>query len=162
MCFHNMHHSSPVSYSFEMFSKAEITPVQHLLAQRQLHWLGHLIRLPDNRLPRWLLYGELSQGQRSAHMDHIRVTLQKCNIQPSELEASARDRDVWRTVCEAGLSDFMNGWASTSMRRHAARHAVTAEPKAGPRCPHCSRVCASEFGLRSHLRIHTAHRFNNS
>ena len=39
---------------------------------------------------------------------------------------------------------------------------ATAKPKAGPRCPHCSRVCASKFGLRSHLRIHTAHRFNNS
>jgi len=118
-----------------MFSKAEITPVQHLLAQTQLHWLGHLIRLPDNRLPRWLLYGELSQGQRSAggpkkrFSDHIRVTLQMCNIQPSELEASARYRDVWRTVCEAGLSDFMNGWANTSMKRHAARHAATAKPK---------------------------------
>jgi len=24
----------------------------------------------------------------------------------------------------------------------------------GPRCPQCSRVCASEFGLRSHLRSH--------
>ena len=47
-------------------------------------------------------------------------TFQKCNIQPSELEASARDRDVWRTVCEAGLSDFMNGWASTSMKFHSA------------------------------------------
>jgi len=46
-----------------MFSKAEVTPVQHSLAQRQLRWLGHLTRLPDNRLPRQLLYGELSQGQ---------------------------------------------------------------------------------------------------
>jgi len=89
-------------------------------------------------------------------------TFQKCNIQPSELEASARDRDVWRPVCEAGLSNFMNDWASTSMKRRAARHAATAKPKTGPRCPHCSIVCASEFSLRSHLRIHTAHRFNNS
>ena len=68
----------------------------------------------------------------------------------------------WRTVCEASLSDFVNDWASTSMKHPAARHAATAKPKTGIRCPHCSRVCASEFGLRSHLRIHTAHRFNNS
>jgi len=134
-----------------MFSKAEITLVEHLLAQRQLHWLWHLIRLPDNRLSRWLLYGEQSQGQRlpggpkKRFSDHIRVTLQKCKIQPSELEASARDRDVWKTVFEAGLSDFMNDWACTSMRHRAARHAATAKPKAGPRCPHCSRLCASEF-----------------
>ena len=122
-----------------------------------------LVRLPDNCLPRRLLYGELSQRQRSAggpkkhFSDHIRVILQKCNIQLSVLEASARDKDVWRTVCEAGLSDFMNGWASTSMKRRAARHVAMAKPKAGPLCPHCSRVCASEFGLRGHLRIHAAH-----
>jgi len=91
----------------------------------------------------------------------FRVTMQKGNFQLSDLEASARN-EMCRTVCEVGLSDFMNGWASTSMKRRAARHAVTAKPKTGPRCPHCSRVCASEFGLRSHLRIHTAHRFSNS
>ena len=49
----------------ELFSKANITPVEHLLVQRQLRLLGHVIRLPDNRLPRRLLYGELSQGQRA-------------------------------------------------------------------------------------------------
>jgi len=47
----------------EMLLKAEITQVEHLLAQRQLRWLGHLIRLPENCLPRRLLYDELSQGQ---------------------------------------------------------------------------------------------------
>ena len=30
-----------------------------------------------------------------------------------------------RTVCEAGLNNFMNGWINTSMKRRAARHAST-------------------------------------
>ena len=46
----------------------------------------------------------------------IRVFLQKCNIRLSDLEPSAKDRDAWRTVREAGLSDFMNDWASTYMK----------------------------------------------
>jgi len=52
-----------------------------------------------------ITYGELSQGQRSAgglkkrYSDHIRVPLQKCNIQPSDLETSASDKDEWRTIC---------------------------------------------------------------
>ena len=48
----------------------------------------------------------------------------------------------------------MNGWISTFMKHHVARHAAMAKPKTCARCPHCSRLCASEFRLRSHFRIH--------
>jgi len=67
--------------------------------------LGHVIRMPDNWLPRWLLYGELTVGQRSvgcptkSFIDHIKANLLKCNIKPSDLEVLASDRDIWRTVC---------------------------------------------------------------
>ena len=30
-----------------------------LLVQRRLHWLGHVTRMGDNRLPKQLLFGEL-------------------------------------------------------------------------------------------------------
>jgi len=85
-----------------MFSKANVSPVEHLLVQRQMCWLGLEIRLPDNCLPR-RLYGELSQGQRlvgrlKQFLDHIRMTLQKCNIHLSDMETSATDRDVCRTT----------------------------------------------------------------
>ena len=68
--------------------------------------LGHVIRMPDNWLPHWLLYGELTVGQRSvgcptkSFIDHIKANLLKCNIKPSDLEVLASDRDIWRTVCD--------------------------------------------------------------
>ena len=41
-----------------------------------------------------------------------------------------------------------------SEERRAARYTASTKPKTGPRCPQCSRVCASDFGLRSHMRSH--------
>ena len=47
--------------------------------------------------------------------------------------------------CDRGrLSNFMDGWISTSMKRRAARHAATVKPKTGPRCAHCRRLCAMD------------------
>ena len=144
----------------EMFSKAAITPVEHLQVQRQLRWLGHVIRMPSNRLPRRLLYGELSAGQRPANrpkkwfMDHVKSILLRCSIDLSDLEAAAADRDEWRAICEEGLDKLNNNWISASEKRRTSRRAASMKPKTGPQCPHCSTICASAFGLRSHLRTH--------
>jgi len=94
----------------QLFEKAGITPAEHLLLQRQLHWLGHVITMPDNWLPRRLLYGELTVGRpKKRFIDHIKANLLKCNIKPSDLVALASDRDIWRTVCDTGLRSFVNG-----------------------------------------------------
>jgi len=95
-----------------MFSEAAITP----LVQRQLRWLGHVIRrpMPSNRLPRRLLCGELSAGQWPANrpkkrfMDHVKAILLRCSINLSDLEAAAADRDEWRAICEEGLDRLNN------------------------------------------------------
>jgi len=87
-------------------------------------------------------------------IDHVKANLLKCNIKPSDLEALAGDRDIWRTVCDTGVRSFLNGWITTSEERRAALHTASTKPKTGPRCPQCSRVCASDFGLRSHMRSH--------
>jgi len=77
---------------------ADIDTAEHMLLQRQLRWIGHVIRMPFNRLPRRLLYGELLNGQRMPggpklhYKDHIRRILKKSNIPISDLEKLATDR----------------------------------------------------------------------
>jgi len=65
----------------EMHSTANIESIEHLVLQRQLRWLDHVIRMPSNWLPRRLLYGELLIGQRPVgrpklHLsDHIKSVI---------------------------------------------------------------------------------------
>jgi len=36
--------------------------MEHIVMQRQLRWLGHVIKMSSNRLSRRVLYGELLMG----------------------------------------------------------------------------------------------------
>ena len=79
-------------------------------------------------------------------------TISKCSIPPDQLEALASDRVAWK--CEEGLTAFDINYDQEAEARRARRHTITSTPASGPRCYICGRICASEFGLRSHLRSH--------
>jgi len=85
---------------------SDIDSAEHLLLQRQLRWVGHVIRMSSNRLPRRIHYGELVNGQRLPgcpklqYMDHIRRILNKCNISCRNGTAFNRPRHIpWWVSC---------------------------------------------------------------
>ncbi|XP_076036971.1 uncharacterized protein LOC143022573 [Oratosquilla oratoria] len=87
----------------ELYHRTQTSSIETLLAQRHLRWVGHTIRMPENRLPRQMLCGQLSSGSRSVggpkkrYKDHCKDLLIKCNVNPNELETLAVDRQTWRT-----------------------------------------------------------------
>jgi len=47
----------------DVLERAKTVSVEALITASQLQWVGHMWRMPDNRLPKTVLYGELSVGK---------------------------------------------------------------------------------------------------
>ena len=66
----------------EIRRKAGITSLETILLRRQLRLLGHVITMPGNRLPRCVLYSELSCGRRSVGGQKKRFTVRTTLSRP--------------------------------------------------------------------------------
>jgi len=88
--------------------------MEHLVMQRQLRWINHVIRMQSNRPPRRILYTELQHGQRAPggqkkrFSDHMKASLKKCSLPPDQLETLASDREAWKDMCEEGSVIIVN------------------------------------------------------
>ena len=77
---------------------AEKSRLEHILLRDSLRWLGHVIRIDDDRLPKQLFYGELSTasvsagGQLKRYKDLVKKTLIACSIPRKNLETLAAVR----------------------------------------------------------------------
>lgn len=74
------------------------------LKTRRLRWLGHVRRLSDGRLPKDILYGELTTGSRPVgrpmlrFRDVVKRDMKQLGIEAETWEAVAGDRVVWRDL----------------------------------------------------------------
>ena len=93
----------------EVLKRAGMQSVHTLLKLAQLRWTGHVTRMPDVRLPKKILYGELQVGKRSnggqkkRYKDTLKASLKDFNIPTETWEQIAQDRTKWRGLIKGEL-----------------------------------------------------------
>lgn len=147
-----------------IFERTNSISIEATIAKHHLRWVGHVIRMPENRLPRRIMYSQLHEGRRKAggpklrYKDQLKKTLKRCDIEPKSLEQLANNREDWRRHIHIGVGVLESDRRNHQQEKRARRHARRAEPQHPPahyyQCGDCGRQCASRIGLYSHRRTH--------
>ena len=94
----------------DVLEQAGLPTIFTLLSQRRLRWLGHIRRMKDGRIPKDLLYGELSEGSRPCgrprlcFKDTCQRDLKSARIEAQSWEDLAESRDRWRAAVHSGTA----------------------------------------------------------
>ncbi len=148
--------------NISILEEANMTSITTTIMQYQLRWTGHVIRMPNTRLPKQILYSQGSRaigGQKKRYKDNIKAILKKFHITASNWEHTALDRSSWKKSVQDGAANHeieLRRAAEIKRQIHKDK-----DKKAQPlstittlSCPHCTKVCGSWIGLYSHLKSH--------
>ena len=132
----------------------------------QARWAGYVSHMSDCRIPKLLLYGELSYGSRKVagqskrYKDSLKAYLNDFNINVATWETTASDRPTWQNLIHKGTIHTENkpSNAAKDNAEHAkARAEYLANMPPSHWCPTCGRGFHARIGLTSHLWIHHTH-----
>ena len=93
----------------DVLSCAGLPSMHTLLRQRRLRWLGHVCRMDDGRIPKYILYGERALGRRTTGHPHLRYKdvcvrdMKAVVMDTMSWEGLAADRTKWRSALKQHL-----------------------------------------------------------
>ena len=150
----------------EVLKRAGMQSIHTLLKLAQLRWTCHVSRMPDERLPKKILYGELQVGKRSyggqkkRYKDTLKASLKDQHKWPTESwEQIAQDRTKWRGFIKRGAGEYeanriCEAEQTRAQRKARAKASPTELSSSDLSCSICNRQFRAKIGLISHLRTH--------
>uniref|UniRef100_H3B5J3 C2H2-type domain-containing protein n=1 Tax=Latimeria chalumnae TaxID=7897 RepID=H3B5J3_LATCH len=146
----------------EVLMWAELPGIQVILSERRMLWVGHIVRMHDDRLPKQILFGELAHlqakhsrgGQQKRFKDQLKASLRACSVDPDIWQDVACDRLAWRGTIKAGTRNYEKAHLDDLHRKRQQRKDRTANQNGGVSyiCTTCGKCYHSWIGLVSHLR----------
>ena len=139
--------------------------VHTLLKLSQLRWIGHVTRMPNERLPKKVFYGELQEGKRSQggqkkrYKDTLKASLEDFNIPTESWEQAAQDRTMWRCLINKGAAQFESKRICEAERKRKERRARAKDSTSDPAqseftCSICNRQFRAKIGYTA-INEHT-------
>ena len=130
----------------------------HLIKCR-LRWIGHVRRMQDGRIPKYVMFGQLKEGKRKRCRPKLRYTdvvkrdLHKLKVDHTKWENEAADRKVWKL---AGIKFAESDRISYLKLKRAKRKVMESEketPLVSYSCHRCDQSCSVQRHLTTHLSV---------
>ena len=122
----------------------------NILTSHRLHWLGHLARMEDHRMPKQLLFRELVRTRPRRILKkrwcEVRSDLQAIGVSADEWYEVAQHRLKWLQVCTDGVRTVVD------QRQQSGCPANRASVADNFPCP-CGRSIRSKGGCTRHSRF---------